>query len=101
MLNENILNIAIIGCAVIIIVLLVVLLIVFLSSKTKKTKKEESVTSEDGTVDSKKQKSKTFGVESVMDFMEFDKVEDNMIVQKNGAKYVMIVECQGINYDLM
>ena len=101
MLNENILNIAIIGCAVVIIILLVVLLVVFLSSKTKKTKKEESVTSEDGTIDAKKQKSKTFGVESVMDFMEFDKVEDNMIVQKNGAKYVMIVECQGINYDLM
>ena len=24
-----------------------------------------------------------------------------MIVQKNGAKYIMVVECQGINYDLM
>ena len=36
-----------------------------------------------------------------MDFMEFDKVEDNMIVQKNGDKYIMVIECQGINYDLM
>ena len=33
--------------------------------------------------------------------MEFDKVEDNMICIKNGTKYVMVVECQGINYDLM
>ena len=33
--------------------------------------------------------------------MEFDKVEDNMIVQKNGNRYVMVIECQGINYDLM
>lgn len=33
--------------------------------------------------------------------MEFDKVEDNMIVQKNGNRYLMVVECQGINYDLM
>ena len=24
-----------------------------------------------------------------------------MISQKNGSKYVMVVECQGINYDLM
>ena len=38
---------------------------------------------------------------SIFDFMEFDKVEDNMIVQKSGKKYLMIVECQGINYDLM
>ena len=49
----------------------------------------------------KEKKAKTFAVESVMDFMEFDKVEDNMIVAKNGAKYIMVVECQGINYDLM
>lgn len=33
--------------------------------------------------------------------MEFDKIEDNMIVQKNGKRYLMVVECQGINYDLM
>ena len=36
-----------------------------------------------------------------MNFMEFDRVEDNMIVEKNATKYIMIVECQGINYDLM
>ena len=33
--------------------------------------------------------------------MEFDNIEDNMISTKNGGKYVMVVECQGINYDLM
>ena len=38
---------------------------------------------------------------SVLDFMQFDKIEDNMIVQDNGARYLMIVECEGINYDLM
>ena len=38
---------------------------------------------------------------SVFDFMEFDKIEDNMIVQNNGAKYLMAIECEGINYDLM
>ena len=36
-----------------------------------------------------------------MDFMEFDKVEDNMIVQKDGKRFLMVIECQGINYDLM
>ena len=38
---------------------------------------------------------------SVFDFMEFDKIEDNMIVQNNGTKYLMAIECEGINYDLM
>ena len=33
--------------------------------------------------------------------MDFDKVEDNMIIRKNGNKFLMIIECQGINYDLM
>ncbi len=38
---------------------------------------------------------------SIMDFMEFDKIEDNMIVQRKGKRFLMVVECQGINYDLM
>ena len=33
--------------------------------------------------------------------MEFDKIEDNMIVRKNGNKFLMVIECQGVNYDLM
>lgn len=38
---------------------------------------------------------------SVLSFLGFDKIEDNMIVTKNGRKYLMVIECQGINYDLM
>ena len=83
----------------VIVVLLAILTIVYFTSKNKKDKKKETVENE--SVESKNQKSKTFAVESVMDFMEFDKVEDNMIMQKNGSKYIMVIECQGINYDLM
>lgn len=39
--------------------------------------------------------------QSIFNFMEFDTVRDNMIIQKKGARYLMVVECQGINYDLM
>lgn len=39
--------------------------------------------------------------ESVYDFMEFDEVVDNMIVRKNRAQYVMVIQCSGVNYDLM
>ena len=46
-------------------------------------------------------KTQTMSKESISKFMEFDKVEDNMIIQKGGKRFVMVVECQGINYDLM
>lgn len=85
---------------IVILILLAVLAIVYFTTKNKKSKKEERIETSAEKADVNK-KTKTFAVESVMDFMEFDRVEDNMIVQKNGAKYIMVVECQGINYDLM
>ena len=39
--------------------------------------------------------------QSVFNFMEFDTIEDSMIIQKKGARYLMVIGCQGINYDLM
>jgi len=33
--------------------------------------------------------------------MQFDKIEDNMIVQDDGKRFLMVIECEGINYDLM
>ena len=85
---------------IIIVILIAILCLVYIMSKKKKTKKEEKIetNSEEKELD---KKSKTFAVESVFNFMEFDKIEDNMIIQKNGNKYIMVVECQGINYDLM
>ena len=40
-------------------------------------------------------------VESMNEFMEFDEVVDNMIVRKNRTQYVMVLQCNGVNYDLM
>ena len=39
--------------------------------------------------------------ESIFEFMEFDEIVDNMIVRKNGSQYVMVLQCNGVNYDLM
>lgn len=39
--------------------------------------------------------------QSIFKFMEFDEVTDNMIIQKNHTRFLMVIECQGINYDLM
>ena len=38
---------------------------------------------------------------SIFEFMEFDEIVDNMIVRKNGTQYIMILQCNGVNYDLM
>lgn len=42
-----------------------------------------------------------FPKEDLDKFMEFDKIEDDMIIQDHGDKYIMVIKCQGINYDLM
>jgi len=39
--------------------------------------------------------------EDLSSFLEFDAIEDDMIIQDGGDKYVMVMKCQGINYDLM
>lgn len=82
-----------------IVMLVAILFIVYFMSKRKK--QAESLSQGGNAKEKDTPKSKTFAVEPVFDFMEFDRIEDNMIEQKNGAKYVMVIECQGINYDLM
>lgn len=82
------------------VILLIVLGFVYLSSKMKKKEEnEKKVTTKEG--NTKIRKYKDYKIESIMDFMEFDTVVDNMISQKDGMRYIMVVECQGINYDLM
>lgn len=79
--------------------LLIVLAFMYVSSKMKKKEDKEQVATSNGKT--KTRKYKDYKTESIMDFMEFDTVVDNMISQKDGMRYIMVVECQGINYDLM
>lgn len=83
----------------IMVMLLIILGLVYLSSKMKKKEEQEKNNIQEGK--SKTRKYKDYKTESIMDFMEFDTIVDNMISQKDGMRYVMVVECQGINYDLM
>lgn len=39
--------------------------------------------------------------EDVFNFMEFDKIQDDMIIQQKGEKYTAVIRCKGINYNLM
>ena len=106
MANQQINNYAtILGIIIVVIViLLIALVVVYFMSRNKKEKKQNGTSDFSSPEEAKAKttsKVKTFAVESVIDFMEFEKVEDNMIIGKNGTKYLMVVECQGINYDLM
>ncbi len=88
------------------IFILFVLVIVFIAVKVRdnKRKKEENENDASGgsTTDALGNiATRGYNKQSISKFMEFDKVEDNMIVQKNGNRYLMVVECQGVNYDLM
>ena len=49
----------------------------------------------------KEKKEDTIKKEDVFKFMEFDRILDNMIVQKGGSRFTMAIQCKGINYDLM
>ena len=80
-------------------ILLGVLCILYFKSKSKK--KDDTINEQSNQKTSSTKTTKSYSVESVFDFMEFDKIEDNMIATKNGSKYIMVVECQGVNYDLM
>ena len=86
---------------VMVAVLIVILGFLYYKSISDKRKKEEDANKKEDKVNSKKRKYKDYRLESIMNFLEFDTVVDNMISQKDGNRYVMVVECQGINYDLM
>ena len=70
----------------------------YMSYKEKKkvAKEEENMTS--GTTT---KVAAQYTKKSIFKFMQFDKIEDNMIVQDNRQRYLMVIECEGVNYDLM
>ncbi len=70
--------------------------LVYLYFKDKNQKQEDSQD-----VKSIDKNSKNQNKQSIFNFMDFDKIEDNMIIQKNCTRFLMVIECQGINYDLM
>ena len=83
-------------------VLCTIFIVLKLKSNQKQNKnkiKEATKTSIDK--NSKKETTTVYNKQSIFKFMEFDKIEDNMIIQKDGKRFLMVIECQGINYDLM
>ena len=84
----------------------VILVIVFIAvkikdNKRKKQEEPETIGGKGNMPSGNNVATKGYNKQSINKFMEFDKIEDNMIVQKNGNRYLMVIECQGVNYDLM
>ena len=84
----------------IMITILLVLVTVYIVIRLKSKQKDKAEVNE-SKLSSKTKVQQLYNVQSVFNFMEFDKIEDNMIVQKDGKRFLMVIKCQGINYDLM
>ncbi len=91
-----------------VMILLVLLYIYLMKPKTEKVKKDEDENIVDSSLEKEKKNDQNYGKfvgnltkESIFEFMEFDEIVDNMIVRKNGSQYIMILQCNGVNYDLM
>ena len=78
-------------------VLVIIYIVLRLKMSTEKEAKVNKVEKSKSAIDN----ATVYNKQSIFSFMDFDKVEDNMIIRKNGNKFLMIIECQGINYDLM
>lgn len=92
-----------------IMIILVLLYLYLMKPKTEKREKPEADEEilDDKTLKENKAKQDygkfvgNLSKESIMEFMEFDEIVDSMIVRKNGNQYIMILQCNGVNYDLM
>ena len=91
---------------IVLFIVLVVLFVTFLVVRNK-VKGPKDTSKKINTNDNNKKTAQnpqngiTYSKQSIFNFMNFDKIEDNMIIKKERQKYLMVIECQGINYDLM
>lgn len=95
----NLLLLALVVIVAIVVILIIIYIKIKLNSKKKQKQYEQEKKQELGDKDVVKPEVE-YSKESIFNFMEFEKIEDNMIIQKKG-KFLMVIECQGINYDLM
>lgn len=96
---------------ILIVILILILVLGFIATLLvyKMRKKREPQASNEINIKSQSQNSERANlitrdgksIDSIYKFMEFDEVLDNMIVRKGRKQYVMVIECKGINYDLL
>jgi hypothetical protein len=87
---------------VVAILIFAIIILLFIYWNMSRKEKTEKTNEKGGNEGEENLSSNTYYSKlSVFDFMKFDTIEDNMIVQNNGERYAMVIECEGINYDLM
>ena len=89
------LNIMLVVLVVIIIALVIAYYFLVYKNKIKQQERE---------VQKETKQSKDFnGIprENTDKLLDFDEIKDDMIIRKNRQQYVMVIQCKGINYDLL
>ncbi|MBR1654312.1 MAG: hypothetical protein IJ690_05125 [Clostridia bacterium] len=83
-------------CIVVLLILVGVVFFVWWQNKKKNNGEDKNKTK-----NSKDSSTKLQGIESINKFLAFDKIVDSMIVRKKGEQYVMVIQCKGVNFDLL
>ena len=95
----NLLTIILVVMLGVLFLLVVIYLILKMKDKTGKKNNRKAAINQQQSISTKEQIS--YNKQPIFSFMKFDKIQDDMIVRQNGTKFIMVIECQGINYDLM
>ena len=82
----------------IVILLILIGIVFFMLFQRRNNSKSKSIVK--GT-EKKSSTTKLQGIESMSKFLDFDRIVDSMIVRKKGEQYVMVIQCKGVNYDLL
>lgn len=55
--------------------------------------KNDSTVSPKGTINE--------NIVNIKQFLDFDEIKDNMVIRKDRTQHIMVIQCQGVNYDLL
>ena len=88
-------------CIVVLVILIGIVLFVWWRNKNGASKKSVGKNKDADGNPIKATELRMQGIESMNKFLAFDKVVDNMIVRKKGEQYVMVIQCKGVNFDLL
>ena len=102
MSTVQMLNIVLVVILALILLLgLVAILLIYKIRKKEEPQEKENIQIKDKTENPNLITRTGKAINSIYKFMEFDEVTDNMIIRKNRQQSVMVIQCNGINYDLL
>lgn len=88
----------------ILVALVIVFIILSIQKKNKEKETKQDVSKKKAEVENATSnviQTKAYTTQNVKSFLDFDEIKDNMIIQNKGKRLVMVMQCQGVNYDLM